>query len=1072
MLFYLFHSTIKAQGIYQLWGTTPFGGNDNTGVMFSTDAIGNHFTGRHQFNSYNPGANPMYSELIEYNGKFYGMTLNGGSVGLGVIFEWNPITNIYTKMIDMNAANGSKPNGSLSLYAGKFYGMTQTGGVNDLGVIFEWDPATNVYTKKIDLTSVDGCNPYGSLTLNGGKFYGMTNLGGINNKGVIFEWDPIINQYSKKIDLGTTNGENPYGRLTYFNGMFYGMTRNGGANNYGVIFEWNPVNNIFSKKIDFFSGDGKPFGHLTPYGSKLYGMTNVGGSGSGGTIFEWEPVTNTFYYKYGFTSGPYQRFVGSLTLKDGKFYGMVGGGSHGFTYLPGHIFEWDPVTNTITGSTSFNNRNGGSPNGSLTLSNGKLYGMTTAGGSGGKGVIFEWEPVANVYVKKIDLQGNDGLIPNSNLTHNYGKLYGTTINGGCDNVGMLFEWDMETNSVKQKFEFTKAQGYAPAGNITPLNDKFYGVTRKSRGSGPGEIYEWDPATNIYTYKVNAGSNPNSLTFNNGNFYGMTDYGGINGVGVIYEWNPVSNVITNKIDFSLANGSSPKGNLVYFSDKFYGMTKTGGTNDAGVIFEWEPGSNIFIKKIDLATATGSNPQGTLTYCNGKFYGLTEFGGAFNMGVIFEWDPSTNQYTKKFDFNSANGSNPQGSLTQSNGKVYGLTSTGGINNLGVMFEWDPVSNIFTKKKDFNGADGSSPALNNDLTLIPSPVANGLAGNCINFPQVTIDNSNNNIWVPITDNNGDAVAEIKANGNNLGIVSTSAFVNNAAVREDAVKRLYLDRNLTITPQFQPLTPVDIRLYIKGTEYLALKNAVNSIGQPSGILSINDVGIFKNDANCEPAITIAPTPVPTNAATWETNYVLTASINSFSSFYFLNKAQGGPLPVTLLEFKGRLQNYNGEISWQTTDEYNTRSFELERSTDGRIFKPIAEIAAINMPGNHKYNYTDKNISSLAVPVVYYRLKQIDMDSRFTYTRIIALNIDKDIIVTLYPNPVSDVANLTISLNKPQQVQARIVDNSGKVMIQNTWKLPSGSSLLTIDVSGLAKGMYYLELKSDMINERRKFVK
>ena len=251
-ILFISSTTIKAQGIYQLWGTTQYGGNDNTGVMFSTDAIGNQFTSRHQFNSYNPGANPMYSELIEYNGKFYGMTLNGGSVGLGVIFEWNPITNIYTKMIDMNAANGSKPNGSLSLYAGKFYGMSQTGGVNDLGVIFEWDPATNVYTKKIDLNSADGCNPYGSLTLNGGKFYGMTNLGGTNDKGVIFEWDPVSNQYSKKIDLGTTNGENPYGCLTYFNGMFYGMTRNGGANNYGVIFEWDPINNLFSKKFDFF----------------------------------------------------------------------------------------------------------------------------------------------------------------------------------------------------------------------------------------------------------------------------------------------------------------------------------------------------------------------------------------------------------------------------------------------------------------------------------------------------------------------------------------------------------------------------------------------------------------------------------------------------------------------------------------------------------------------------------------------------------------------------------------------------------------------------------------------------
>ena len=39
----------------------------------------------------------MYNQLTEYNGKFYSMTSQGGTNNLGVIFEWDPVTNIYIK---------------------------------------------------------------------------------------------------------------------------------------------------------------------------------------------------------------------------------------------------------------------------------------------------------------------------------------------------------------------------------------------------------------------------------------------------------------------------------------------------------------------------------------------------------------------------------------------------------------------------------------------------------------------------------------------------------------------------------------------------------------------------------------------------------------------------------------------------------------------------------------------------------------------------------------------------------------------------------------------------------------
>jgi hypothetical protein len=98
--------------------------------------------------------------------------------------------------------------------------------------------------------------------------------------------------------------------------------------------------------------------------------------------------------------------------------------------------------------------------------------------------------------------------------------------------------------------------------------------------------------------------------------------------------------------------------------------------------------------------------------------------------------------------------------------------------------------------------------------------------------------------------------------------------------------------------------------------------------------------------------------------------------------------LPLHLLEFNGHLQNDNASLNWKTENEQNTSHFEIERSTDGRNYTTVGNVAAFNQPGIHNYNYTD-NIAALAVPIVYYRLKQKDIDGRFTYSGIVVLSID-----------------------------------------------------------------------------------
>ncbi len=1085
VLLLLGSSGARAQGVYQLWATTANGGKNNTGVLFNLDSSGNNFTLRHEFNQYNPGGNPEFSELVELNGLFYGTTTAGGINNMGVIFEWDPDSDIYRNKIDFSAANGSVPLGKLALYEGKFYGMTQVGGANSAGVIYEWDPVTNIYLKKVDLTISGGSNPQGALTYSNGKFYGMTYAGGANNKGVIFEWDPVSNIYTKRIDLNTTDGSQPTGYLTDAGGKFYGITNKGGSGNIGVIFEWDPTSNTYTKRVDFDGYNANnSFGSLIEYNGKYYGMSRNGGDplSHSGNIFEWDPVTNICVTKIDCFRYP----CSNLVQQGGKFYGVTRGDAPGQTYVPsgGNIFEWDPVANTISYKYSFDDPSAGNAStGTLAYYQGKFYGTTSMGGSGGSGVIFEWDPVANTYNKKIDFNGNNGFNPSGALSVKEGKFYAVTNRGGWNDKGVIYEWDPNHDSIRTRIQLSAPMGAYPYGKLIESDGKYYGMTSRfglgyySSSTG-GTMYEWDPTTNIFTkllYLIDDANCANpygSLALFNGKFYGMTNAGGANNAGVIFEWDPATNIFITKVALSAASGANPYSSMLLQGGKFYGMTYAGGANNAGVIFEWDPETNIYSKKIDLSVSGGSKPYGSLTWSSGKFYGMTYAGGTNNKGVIFEWDPVTNIYEKKIDFTGTNGSNPQGSLVMSNGKFYGMTYAGGTNNKGVIFEWDPLTNAYSKKFDFSGNNGSNPGIGNDFSLVQAPVANGLAGVCTATGSVIIDNSNNNRWVSITDNRGDAIAEINANGNNLGLVNTSIFINNDSVREDGAHNLYLDRNLTITPTNQPTTPVDIRLYIKKSEYLTLKNAINSVGQTSGISSINDLGIYKNSNTCSPAIGSGAAFTPTQAEDWENGYVLLATVSSFSTFYFASKNLGGPLPVTRMELRGKLVNNDGEISWRTTDEFNTASFDLQRSTDGRAFTTVANIAAANQAGIHHYNYIDKNIISLRVPTLYYRLKQKDLDGHFLYSDIVTLSLKENDILLLYPNPVKENIGLIINLPKSQMVDIRILDNTGRVIKRTQKRLPAGSNFLPFDVSGMAKGIYSIELKSEAISERRQFVK
>jgi uncharacterized repeat protein (TIGR03803 family) len=1097
---------LRAQGVYQLWGATWMGGSSGYGTIFSVDGSGNHFRSRYSFDVQNPGFAQNYStKLTEYNGKLYGTTLfGGGGTGLlngGVLFEWDPVTNVYTKKIDFIGMPGE-----LTLFNGKLYGTLCD---EAQGSIFEYDPATNLYTRKIDLP---GNNPVitdiSRLTLYNNKFYGTVS----GSNGLIYEWDPATNILTEKKDFDGTNCAGPVGGLSLYNAKLYGMTAYGGSDNGGAIYEWDPATNTVTKKFDFSasfltSPPISPTGYfptsaLVFYNTKFYGMTSVGGSNDGGVLFQWDPVTNVFTKKFDFSAASGMKPEGELTVNAGKLYGIT---HEGGTYDGGSIFEWDPVTNTFNKKIDMNPPDGSNSHGSLMVSGGVFYGMTDNGGLSYNGVLFQWDPNTNIYTKKIDLRLNKGFFPILNLTYDNGKLYGVTADVGGRDKGDIFEWNIGSNQLNRKVDFATVNGQIPPANadLNPVtgafpvstlvakDGKYYGIASMGGSNDVGVLFEWDPVTNVYTKKIDlvTGSGPiptvetnmtSGLVLDNGRFYGTVPDHGATEQGELFEWDPTTNIYTKKIDFTVAGGSLPNAPIVLYNGKYYGTTIAGGANDAGVLFEWDPSTNVYTKKMDFAKDNnGYWPKAGLVVVNGKMYGSTYAGGTNDLGVLFEWDPATNNYTKKIDCDIANGSRPAGTMILNGQKLYGLTSDGGTNNKGVVFEWEPSNNTYVVKHHFNGTDGwlafyeTGAVGYNGLTLVPAPVATGTPGSCASYSPIVIDNTNNNTWVPLTDDNGDVVAEIKANGNNLGTINYSLYVNNGPVREDENHRLYLDRNLTITPQTQPSTPVDVRLYITAAEFEALKNATNSQGQPSGVTTINDVGFFKNGGNtCTSTIQAPASNITATGQAYDNGYVITASIPSFSTFYFA-KNTFTTLPVHLLEFNAKTSANDVVVNWTSSNASDISYFGIERSEDGGKFTAIGKISAANSL-NGKYHFTDAGAVSLSTPVIYYRLKQTERTGKEFYSGIIPIYLHKNDKESLqiYPNPADNDLSFLINVNKATQVKWSISDNNGKILLEGSKGIPSGHSNIVLNIASLSRGIYYLSVQGTTVNEKIRFVK
>jgi hypothetical protein len=159
--------------------------------------------------------------------------------------------------------------------------------------------------------------------------------------------------------------------------------------------------------------------------------------------------------------------------------------------------------------------------------------------------------------------------------------------------------------------------------------------------------------------------------------------------------------------------------------------------------------------------------------------------------------------------------------------------------------------------------------------------------------------------------------------------------------------------------------------------------------------------------------------------------------------------LPVTLAAFTAAREGDMTRLHWTTTSEINSNHFEIERSADAKVWQKIAAVdcESTDMAVKH---YTFNDLSRLT-GIVYYRLKMVDNDGSFAYSRICAVHLDENNMIA-FPNPFGSDRPLTLLTGTKTTEKLTFYDPSGKVVLETTG-VPA-----TAQLRGLRAGQYLIK--------------
>jgi len=293
-------------------------------------------------------------------------------------------------------------------------------------------------------------------------------------------------------------------------------------------------------------------------------------------------------------------------------------------------------------------------------------------------------------------------------------------------------------------------------------------------------------------------------------------------------------------------------------------------------------------------------------------------------------------------------------------------------------------------------------------------------------------------------------KVTNGTLGGTNGTISVSAAIARGTAATGSVVNYDVVGGPEYA--FPVEMQIYL-------------DIGSVSGSLDAGDTFVALNTED-----TITQGPFYTTFFPYNANIliVVKTAAGCLDKIVFIPNAF--VLSVNLISFEGEQHKNDITLNWTMDKNEIVNRFEVEKSTNGIDFVTAGIVIASEKEGLDNYNFKDR-ISEKSI----YRLKIIGKTGRSAYSKNLSfdadISIDNSFTIINNPKQVQITARFESGSNLPAEI--RIIDMSGRVMVQQKVNITKGSNLIVIPLSSaFNNGLYIVNLFDGTKHYTKKFIK
>lgn len=179
--------------------------------------------------------------------------------------------------------------------------------------------------------------------------------------------------------------------------------------------------------------------------------------------------------------------------------------------------------------------------------------------------------------------------------------------------------------------------------------------------------------------------------------------------------------------------------------------------------------------------------------------------------------------------------------------------------------------------------------------------------------------------------------------------------------------------------------------------------------------------------------------------------------------------LPLLLLSFQGEYKPSQKaiNITWVATSDAEGELFVVQKSFDGGQFEDFVKQDARLSTTPVTYTVTDNTIQTES-RYIYYRLKMLEKGGKTSYSPIIAINIEQDFQINVFPNPSQDGIFWIRPHTSTKQASLKVYDVVGKLILQQRFD-SFQDAVVKIDLTGQSNGIYMLVWQDQYSTQRKK---